>query len=263
MSKHIGIVVPTLGLRTKYLIESLTSVRQIESAHICVVVPEHVDRANWLQELCDQVVNDPGNGLAAAINAGIATLPESVHYINWLGDDDLLIGQGYASLANALDKNEKSPLAYGFCRYINGEGHVLFEVRSGPWAGRLMWFGPQLISQPAMLFRREVFEKLGGLDESLRWAFDLDLLLKMSRLGELEMVPETVAAYRWHQEALSVGSRRGSVKEASLVRRSHLPMWLGLASRIWEPLVRILILLAGRIVSRITHQRRRKSGGTT
>ena len=60
-----------------------------------------------------------------------------------------------------------------------------------------MQFGPQLLPQPGSLFDRAVFERVGGLDESLKWAFDLDLFLKLRGCGRVEFVDAPLAEFRW------------------------------------------------------------------
>ena len=135
--------------------------------------------------------------------------------------------------------------SFGQCQYIDADGLPIWLNRSGRWVVPLMQFGPQLLPQPGSLFDRAGFERVGGLDESLKWAFDLDLFLKLRRHGRLEFVDAPLAEFRWHQGSLSVGSRSGSVNEASLVRRRHLPLALRQVSELWEPLLRAVILRAG------------------
>jgi len=197
----------------------------------------------------DSFVVDSGRGLAAAINAGVASLPASVTLVNWLGDDDRLCQDGVTRLTAAFVSDE-IVLAYGRCTYIDADGQELFTVRSSRWAEPLMRCGPQLISQPAMLFRREAFRSVGGLDEKLKMAFDLDLLIRLRRFGRFASVPHVTASYRWHQDALTVGSRKQSVHEASTVRVRHLPRLLKRLSILWEPIVRFAVLRAGNALSR-------------
>ncbi len=247
---EIGLIVPTLGNRPILLRECLRSIRRSAQAHISVVIPRNSPLDESLRQFCDTVVIDPGKGLAAAINAAARALPSDIEYLNWLGDDDVLMGDGHRQLVNALRHDPRTVLAYGYCSYLNMAGDTMFQVRPGRWAEKLLHFGPQLISQPAVLFRRDAFERVGGLDESLRWAFDLELFIKLSRVGQFAGVSVPTAGYRWHTAALTVGQRSGSVREASLVRRRNLPPVFRLLAWVWEPFVRWSILFAGDVVSR-------------
>jgi len=236
-----------MGTRPQFLAACIDSIRKGGDAHICLVGPPSVEHSQ-LRVKCDSFIVDNGKGLVAAINAGIASFPEQISFVNWLGDDDVVSPQSLWKLQALLRDHRDVVLAYGHCHYINSAGETLFTVRAGRWAEALLRCGPQLISQPAMLFRRDAFRDVGGLDEHLGWAFDLDLLLKLRRHGRFKSLPEVVASYRWHEGALTVGSRNQSVREASAVRVRHLPRIIRPFSRLWEPLVRLAVLRTGTLL---------------
>ena len=248
---RVGIVVPTLGTRLEYLIESLTSIRKVDNCHITVVAPDptHI-QLSVDSMLFDSIVVDPGGGLSCAINLGIESLPDSVVYVNWLGDDDLLGSDTLRIAVEYLDMHQNTVLVYGGCRYIGPRGEELWVNHSGNYAKYLMRFGPQLIPQPGSLFRRDAFMHVGRLDPKYKWAFDLDLWLKLSQLGQIRYLPHTLASFRWHAGSLSVGSRRGSVSEASEIRRAALPWILRVFSELWESPLRKIIFYAGSRISR-------------
>lgn len=250
MIPGVGIVIPTLGSRPEYLYECISSVRLNASVHICLVGPDSPELEPF-RTLCNSFITDPGRGLAAAINIGIESLPQSVKFVNWLGDDDVVNADGLAKLSTSLTTTNNAVLAYGHCQYIDTAGKALFTVRSGQWAETLLRCGPQFISQPAILFRRDSFRDVNGLDEQLRFAFDLDLLLKLRRHGEFRSVPHVVASYRWHEDALTAGSRNQSVREASTVRIRNLSPIARWLSWLWEPFARRTLLQAGSILSRL------------
>ncbi len=247
----IGVVIPTLGDRPEYLQESILSIRQAGGAHISVVRPERasaIDQA--LKGKVDSIVDDPGRGLAHAINTGINCLPTNVKYSTWLGDDDRLVEGSLLKVSMYLEAKSNVAFVFGQCQYIDATGQKLWLNKSGKWTEPLMLCGPQLIPQPGSLFRRSSFEQVGGLDEGLKWAFDLDLFLKLRKIGKFGFLNEPLAEFRWHDGSLSVGSRQGSVDEASKVRRHHLPQGIKQASLVWEPLLRKIILFAGTRVSK-------------
>lgn len=245
LDPDVGIVIPTLGLRPEYLKESITSVRGAGDAVIAIVRPRDAQIDDSVLELADQVADDSGRGLAAAINTGIRSLPTSVRYVSWLGDDDRLTPGSLPLVAEEL-RNSHSAAVYGQCRYIDAHGRALWLNRNGRWAAALMMFGPQLVPQPGSLVRRSDFDAIGGLNESRKWAFDLEMFLQLRHRGDgLRYFPQPVAEFRWHDGSLSVGSRSGSVTEASAIRRQYLPVPLRKVSALWEPALRRLILWAG------------------
>jgi GT2 family glycosyltransferase len=121
-----------------------------------------------------------------------------------------------------------------------------------------MRVGPDLVPQPGALFRRSVFDSVGGLDSTYNWAFDFDLFLRMSKKGQLVFLNQTVARFRWHPESLSVEHRRSSALEASKVRISHLPRFVRPFSVIWELPVRFATLIAGSRVTALANKRANK-----
>jgi hypothetical protein len=199
--------------------------------------------------LFDQVVVDPGAGLSEAINLGIQSLPESVQFVNWLGDDDVLTEGSITTAARELKASNDVVMVFGSCDYINSEGGVVWKNKSGQWAVPLLRCGPDLIPQPGALFRRAAFKQAGMLKPKYHWAFDFDLFIELSKLGKLKFVDQTLAQFRWHPESLSVEFRKKSVSEASQVRVSHLPKPLRPISLLWEYPVRQATLIAGKRVT--------------
>ncbi len=257
MSSRVGLVVPTLGKRPEYLGQCLKSIRSAGEAHILLVAPDSMETQELLEMgLVDSVVKDPGTGLPDAINKGISNLPSSVEFVNWLGDDDLLLANSIALTSQQLSLNPETAMVFGSCDYVDPSGQVLWRNKSGQWAVALLRFGPDLIPQPGALFRRSAFEEAGKLDPKFDWAFDFDLFIRLSKLGKIRFIDKTLAQFRWHPESLSVEFRRKSVSEASEVRRSHLPLILRGLSVFWEYPVRQATLFAG---ARVTARSRMKA----
>jgi GT2 family glycosyltransferase len=249
-SPEIGIVVPTLGTRPEYLAQCLKSIRLAGISLIHIVMPDSASLPPEITtDLYDKVIADPGTGLAAAIHTGLITFPEPVRFINWLGDDDLLKPESLHVASQALRHDNNIVLVFGGCDYINGENQVIFTNKSGKYAVPVMRFGPQLIPQPGSLFRRDAYEKIGGLNSEFKWAFDLELLIRLSKVGKIKFLNQTLASFRWHEDSLSVGGRDGSVREASRIRKQFLPTWLKPFSELWELPMRAAIKHAGTKVS--------------
>lgn len=249
-SPRVAIIVPTLGLRSEFLEECLRSIRLAGECHVLLIAPPAF-RVNELLDngLIDQFVEDSGTGLAAAINRAEEELPPCIEYMNWLGDDDLLTPSSLSVSLNKIEE-EDADFVWGACEYIDSSGATLGTNRSGHWALHLMRVGPDLIPQPGAIFRRSLFRRVGGLDESYRLAFDFDLFMKFAKTARCTYVPHVLAKYRWHDATLSAGSRAISVREARHVRRSNLPKALRAVSVLWEYPISVMTHLAGVVVSR-------------
>ena len=249
---EIGIVVPTIGQRPEYLPLALQSIRDAGDAYILLVGNKGFDyQPLKAAGLIDQYLDEQDPGLAAKINFGFRSLPENIKYINWLGDDDLLTPGALDVALERIKQADQPVLVFGGCEYVDPQGKKIFINQSGSWAVPLLHFGPQLIPQPGALYRRDAFEKVGGLSQDFGWAFDFELFLSLSEIGKAVFVKKVLSKFRWHPGSLSVSRRAESVKEASQVRVSHLPNILRPVSFLWEYPVRVATYLAGRRVSKV------------
>ena len=233
------IVVPTLGQRVDFLRRTLDSITgQSPDVDLVIVAPSAATEAREVsQALGAHVIDDPG-GLSAAINLGIAAAGSRHEYVNWLGDDDTLTKGSLAATSAALDRNPKASVAFGQCLYVDEDDNPLWVSRAGRAAPWILPWGPDLVPQPGMLIRREAWQAVGGLDESLRFAMDLDLLLRLKRRGPLVSVPRIVSTFRWHAESLTVSDRTTSLAESEAVKRRYLPKVLLPVAPAWESPVR-------------------------
>ncbi len=245
MATEVLIVIPTLGQRFDYLRQTLESIRnqQVE-ADITVVTPVSATAARALAlEFGARVIDDPGS-LPAAINLGVSEADIQHRYVNWLGDDDLLTDQSLEFTVEALKANPQTVVAYGSCRYIDPQGKELWVSKAGKWADRILTWGPDLIPQPGMLVRKEAWNSVGGVDESLSHAFDLDLLLKLKNQGEFTPVDQVVSCFRWHPESLTVSDRSKSLSESEEIKRRYLSPRQNKFKWIWEQPVRVATRIA-------------------
>ena len=249
---NIGIVVPTLGSRPEYLLEALESIRNAGKCFIVIVAPiqANVDKVID-RSFFDELVEDPMQGLVEAINTGVRALPKQIEYFNWLGDDDTLTPNSLRMSSSPLKDDPEIVCVFGMCQYINQNGQPIYKNKSGRFAVPLLKFGPQLIPQPGALFRRTSFNKVGGLDPTYQCAFDLDLLLKLKKIGKFHYIPNQLSSFRWHSDSLSVRSRRVSVREARKIRQKNLSRFFRLLSPSWELPLEKLIYLAGIVLTKL------------
>ena len=248
---RVLIVVATLGQRPEFLVQTLDSIRsQAVASDVVMVAP--LDSAT-VQEASQKyripVLADPGS-LPGAINLGAKELKAHHEYFNWLNDDDLLEAGSLEATVAALDRDPRAVVAFGSCRYIDPQGRELWISKAGRWAPRVLSWGPDLIPQPGMLVRSSSWRQVGGLDESYRLAFDLDLLLKLKKLGPFVQVPSVVSAFRWHPDSLTVDDRGTNIRESERAKRAALSPGLRRFTWVWEPPVRLATRMAAREVQR-------------
>lgn len=166
--------------------------------------------------------NQSNRGFAAAVNQGVrATASPLVLLLN----PDAYLQSGLGELVRAFDSGEVGAAA-GRLDGVSGKWQRGFNVRAFPTPAALasevlllnrLWprnpanrryrmldFDPrreQDVDQPAgafLMFRREIWEKLGGLDEAFHplWFEDVDFCLRLRQAGlRIRYVPGAVARH--------------------------------------------------------------------
>ena len=185
-----------------------------------------------------RVLARPGRGAAAAVNAGLRAASSAHRYGTWLGVDDVLLPGAVRTAAAALDADPRAVLAFGDCRHESADGEYLFTPHTGARLRRLLGIGADPPVAAAMLFRLDAVTTVGGLDEDLRYAIDLDLVLRLRRLGRFAPTGRTLAAFRCGQleggagvvgggaggsTATATVTATAAVAESRAVLARHLP----------------------------------------
>jgi GT2 family glycosyltransferase len=246
----VGVVVPTIGERPQYLDLTLKSIREAGDSYIVLVGRKGFDATSYQKSgSVDHYIDELETSVPNKINQGFRAIPESIEYITWIGDDDLLAPGSLDVAVSVLGQPGKPVLVFGHCQYIDSEGNDVLVKRSGSWAVPLLRFGPQLIPQPSAVFRRDAFEKAGGLSDKFEFAFDFDLFLKLTKVGKAVFIDQILSSHRWHATSLTYSRRWDSVKEASAVRASNLSALLRTFSFLWEIPIMLITYLAGNILS--------------
>ena len=246
------VVLPTLGDRQEFLEQALQScadLNKLITTTVAVIVPPGSGPARQAAHDAGAIVlDDPGTGMADAVNAGLRVTSTEEFYV-WLGDDDELVASGVVELVGALEHDPCAVMAYGHCDYVDGSGSVIGTSNAGPWARFFLPWGPNLIPHPGTVVRLRALQDIGGFDPALRYALDLDVFLRLRRVGRAIFHPVLSARFRWHPESATVADRAASSREAMAVKRRHLPHWLRPLSGLWNYPVAWASLVAAWLVT--------------
>lgn len=173
----------------------------------------------------DQVrwFSGPDDGPADAVNKAVRTARGSL--IGWLNSDDLYADGAIARALEYVRIHPDCVMVYGEAEHIDVSG-----ARLGPYptlppdAPRDRWRDGCPICQPTAFFRRQNFLDLGGLDTSLKTAFDYEFWLRLlaahpGRVGHLASVQ---ARSRLHPGAITMRMRERVAIEGIEVVHRHL-----------------------------------------
>lgn len=230
------VVLPTLGDRLETLEQTLISVQLQKHSvklRLVVVTPPNALEARVLAQKYDaDVLDDPGIGISEAINVGIRARTSEKYYA-WIGDDDLFRPNGLRTLLDLFDTTEDAIVTYGACDYIDINSQVIMTSKAGKLAQFLLTWGPDLIPHPGSMILLDSLEAVGCFDTTLKYAMDLDVFLKLQKLGKFISTKTVVTAFRWHPDSLTVASRKNSGAESEFVKARYLHPWIRPVSFLW------------------------------
>jgi hypothetical protein len=173
------------------------------------------ERLRWISE--------PDEGPAQAINRAVRMARAPL--IGWLNSDDL-----YApgALQRALDHFREHPqdvLIYGNAEHVDIDGVHMEPYPSLPPSVPIERFRDGcFICQPSVFFRRDAFDALGGLDESIRASFDFELWLRFFKRypGRIGFIEALQAKSRLHEGGITLRFRERVAREGIEVLSRHL-----------------------------------------
>ena len=141
----------------------------------------------------------PDEGQADAIAKGFAkTSGKPSDIMAWINSDDFYLPGALAFVADYFARHPDVDLIYG---------HRILVDENSREIGR--WFLPthddevlrlyDFVPQETMFWRRRIWDKVGGIDTSFKFAMDWDLLLRFQAAGaKIVRVPYFLACFRIH-----------------------------------------------------------------
>jgi glycosyltransferase involved in cell wall biosynthesis len=146
-----------------------------------------------------RLISQENRGLAAARNRGLAEARGE--YVVFLDSDDRLVGGALEVGVRELEAHPECAFVSGICRKITADGSVVpgweqFRVMDDPYL-ELLRSCPVYV--PAVMYRRSVFDAVGGFDTSYRAAEDYDLYYRILESFPVYCHDTLVAEIRRHE----------------------------------------------------------------
>ncbi|SHK69603.1 glycosyltransferase family 2 protein [Hymenobacter psychrotolerans] len=225
---HFSIITPTHN-RRQFLPETIASVRATVSApldfgyeHFICENASTDDTASWLKEAAAQdgspvrVVPQATKLLPGPARNLLIRQTTADSWIVPLDDDDLLLQRCLYHYAGLV---QKSPGQQWFVadflrvdeekRYLPGEDYYAWRFETPTDMLRAIFRAEHFI-QGNVCYRRSLFDEVGGYNETLKMAEDLDLYVRFLLAGHLPVVsPHISHLHRFHSSNVSIGVDAG------------------------------------------------------
>jgi glycosyltransferase involved in cell wall biosynthesis len=195
----------------RFLPETLASIRAQNYPNLEYIVYDGGSTDGTLEilqqnrDLIHVLVSEKDQGMYDALNKGFGRASGKI--FGWLGADDLLMPWCLRTVADYFNKNSGCQWVTGIPTKFDANGNMIWVNPVTPryrraWIRRRWYssFGLGVIQQESTFFKRELYEKAGGLQAcaSLKIAGDFDLWCRFAEYADLHQIGVFLAGYRYH-----------------------------------------------------------------
>lgn len=221
----VAVVVPNLN-QGSYLEEALVSIISQDGIDIYLAVLDagSSDNSRSIINKYEKYIHywrsHQDDGQAAAINEGVFNLPKT-DYVCWLNADDVFMEHGLSDMVQFLEKHKNLVMVYAQA-YITDMNNTIIQSYPTEDFSISALSNNCIICQPATLIRREVWEKVEGVNPSFHMCMDYDLWWRISEQGKLGYLRKYTAFSRDHKNTKTRNNQELHFSEAFNLLKKYL-----------------------------------------
>jgi glycosyltransferase involved in cell wall biosynthesis len=200
----ISIITPSFN-QGKYIRDTIESVLNQDYdnwEHIIIDGGSKDETISILKEYSHiKWISEKDLGPANALNKGFNKAEGQI--FAWINADDFYERNIFRKIADIFSDNPID-LLIGVVTFIYPKtGEKVPQIMKEIQLNDLIHNSADSIRQPAIFFTRELFNVIGGMDESLKLVFDYDLIIKMLKTGIKKNTNINIAYQRMYSETLT------------------------------------------------------------
>ncbi len=179
-------------------------------------------------------VSEPDRGQSHAINKGLEKCTGEI--FNWINSDDYLEPDALHNIANAFVNNKNVQIVCGYTRcFFDDNNTTSHEYRMGIKSTVAETIYKIEMNQPGSFYRTNIVKEIGGVNESLRYIFDVELwsrFLSKYGLKNIFLSDARIAHFRLHGSSKSVGEgfdlfgKEINALNIDILENADAPSWL-------------------------------------
>lgn len=166
------------------------------------------------------VLRDVRGGISRAMNQGVLHATGDV-FCHLHSDDYFAAKDTLGKVAKRFLDNPACKWLYGSILIDKGGRVEQWDARHGPFSHKAYAMGSISVAHPAVFMRRALFDEFGGFDETLKYAMDIDLWLRLGQRYQPEVLDEALTVFRDHPGSVSSANKLKARQEEWAVRRRY------------------------------------------
>jgi glycosyltransferase involved in cell wall biosynthesis len=179
-------------------------------------------------------ISEPDAGQSQAINKGLSLATGDI--LAYLCADDLYEPESLQRVLVTLAADETTDVLYADFYFLEGDSGRKRRKSAAKFSPhKLHRHNP--LGQPAVWWRRRVYDRFGGFDESLHFCLDHEYWLRLGPHVRWRYLPEALASSRLHADAKTSRQLPAMWREtARLLTRDRWrlkPWWDAWAMAVW------------------------------
>ena len=163
--------------------------------------------------------SEPDNGQSDGLNKGFRKATGEI--IGWINSDDKLSPGSLYKVGNFFKNNPTEIALVGDQRIIDEHSRELEIKISNDYTFDYLLYFAKGITQNSMFFKKEILDQIGYLDESLHYAMDQDLFIRIASLQKITHIDEVLAEFRMQPDSKTTEGTYKFSKELIKIREKY------------------------------------------
>jgi len=158
-----------------------------------------------LQKYANQITyweSQKDKGQTDAINKGFSHASGDI--FAWINSDDTYEPDAIKNAVKYLIAHPDVGMVYGDCNFTDSEDRIIGRFNAKQTNYKRLRTGFVHIPQQSSFWRAGLWQKIAPLDDSIYFAMDYDLWLRLARISKLVYLPELWANFRLHGDAKTI-----------------------------------------------------------
>jgi glycosyltransferase involved in cell wall biosynthesis len=223
----ISVIIPSLN-QGRFVDEAIRSLLDQDYPNIEILVVDGGSTDDTLERLKahgDQIrwVSEKDEGQSDAIIKGFARTTNP--WLTWLNSDDVQCGDALWRVDEVIAANPAAEVVVGRAHYMDEDGsnprpYPTIAIGSGDNLKKEI-FEKGYMAQPSVFFRRDLLERVGGLNPSLKFCMDYDLWARFAvSSAKFVGIDTDISGNRWYATTKTAGQILDLYAEVVTIQRS-------------------------------------------